>query len=114
MNIELKEIKSSESSKKMPSSPTSPMATIPTAVDISRPREPDEHGPRDVVDISQDEEVDRRHYDYTENAPQAVVNAIAMEREREQNEAPPDLMVGSFGSWTGNDDGELLLKSRTW
>ena len=45
-------------------------------------------------------------YDYTENAPQAVVNAIAMERAREEKEAPADMMVGSLQSWAGGDEGE--------
>lgn len=50
-----------------------------------------------------------RYHDYTENAPQAVVDAIAIERAREEKEAPPDMMVGSFQSWAGNE-GEYLLQ----
>jgi cation-transporting ATPase 13A2 len=106
MNFELEEIRTVDPYVKMPTSPTSPMATIPSTLEVSRPRSPDSHGPRDVVDISHDEEVIREQHDYTENAPQAVVNAIAIEREREQNETPPDLMVGSLGSWAGGDDSD--------
>lgn len=42
-------------------------------------------------------------YDYTENAPQAVVDAIFIERKREEEEGPPDMMVGSWASWMNND-----------
>lgn len=44
-------------------------------------------------------------HDYTENAPQAVVDAIAIERAREEQEGPPDMMVGSFQSWMGGSEG---------
>lgn len=47
-------------------------------------------------------------YDYTENAPQAVVDAIAIERAREEKEGPPDMMVGSWASWMSHDDGEVM------
>jgi hypothetical protein len=42
-------------------------------------------------------------YDYTENAPQAVVDAIFIERKREEEEGAPDMMVGSWASWMNND-----------
>jgi cation-transporting ATPase 13A2 len=38
-------------------------------------------------------------WDYTENAPQGVVDAIAIERAREEQEGPPDMISGSVGSW---------------
>lgn len=38
-------------------------------------------------------------WDYTENAPQGVVDAIAIERAREEKEGPPDMISGSLGSW---------------
>lgn len=46
---------------------------------------------------------DDQGYDYTENAPQAVVDAIAIERAREEKEGPPDMMVGSWASWMSHD-----------
>lgn len=39
------------------------------------------------------------NWDYTENAPQGVVDAIAIERAREEQEGPPDMISGSLGSW---------------
>lgn len=39
------------------------------------------------------------NWDYTENAPQGVVDAIAIERAREEKEGPPDMISGSLGSW---------------
>ena len=45
-------------------------------------------------------------WDYTENAPQGVVDAIAIERAREEKEGPPDMISGSLGSW-GVEEGEL-------
>lgn len=45
-------------------------------------------------------------WDYTENAPQGVVDAIAIERAREEKEGPPDMISGSLGSW-GVEEGKL-------
>ncbi|WRT67812.1 uncharacterized protein IL334_004786 [Kwoniella shivajii] len=53
-------------------------------------------------------------YDYTENAPQAVVDAIANERERERKEGPQEMMVGSWTSWAGGEhDGGIIPSSIT-
>lgn len=49
------------------------------------------------------DEAGKQGYDYTENAPQAVVDAIFIERKREEEEGPPDMMVGSWASWMNND-----------
>lgn len=84
-----------------PPSPT--RAQIPSAIAATRPTAPDSHHP----EANQEEPV--RH-DYTENAPQAVVDAIAIERAREEKEAPPDMMVGSFQSWAGQDGQSYLVK----
>jgi hypothetical protein len=39
------------------------------------------------------------NWDYTENAPQGVVDAVVIERAREAQEGPPDMISGSLGSW---------------
>ena len=91
--------------------PPSPgLATIPSAISASRPIPPDRFHPAPVKHpLNEQEQVQDRagpsHHDYTENAPQAVVDAIAIERAREEKEAPPDMMVGSFQSWAGTDGG---------
>jgi hypothetical protein len=46
-------------------------------------------------------------WDYTENAPQGVVDAIAIERAREEKEGPPDMISGSLGSW-GVEEGKFI------
>lgn len=94
-----------------PVSPT--RAQIPSAISVSRPAQPDgfhpepvqNSQPQNTASNGQGEE-GPSHHDYTENAPQAVVDAIAIERAREEKEAPPDMMVGSFQSWAGPDGGE--------
>lgn len=48
------------------------------------------------------------NWDYTENAPQGVVDAIAIERAREEQEGPPDMISGSLGSW-GMEQGMFHL-----
>lgn len=48
-------------------------------------------------------------WDYTENAPQGVVDAIAIERAREEKEGPPDMISGSLGSW-GVEEGEITAR----
>ncbi|KIR42837.1 cation-transporting ATPase 13A3/4/5 [Cryptococcus deuterogattii 99/473] len=45
-------------------------------------------------------------YDYTENAPQAVVDAVAIERAKREQEGPPEMMVGSWTSWAGSDNAD--------
>jgi peptidoglycan hydrolase-like protein with peptidoglycan-binding domain len=47
----------------------------------------------------EDQEDNGPKWDYTENAPQGVVDAIAIERAREEQEGPPDMISGSVGSW---------------
>lgn len=50
-----------------------------------------------------------QEHDYTEGVPIAVVQAVIDERKREEQEREykgGDMMVGSWASWAGNDDGE--------
>jgi cation-transporting ATPase 13A3/4/5 len=47
-------------------------------------------------------------WDYTEAAPQGVIDAIAIERAREQQEGPPDMISGSVGSW-GMEQGMCII-----
>jgi cation-transporting ATPase 13A2 len=78
--------------------PTPGISTIPTAVPIVHPSTgagPSNEQPADGPST----------YDYTEKAPQAVVDAIAIERAREEKEGPGEMMVGSFSSWAGTMDG---------
>ena len=93
--------------------PTSPTrAQIPSAISVSRPANPDAFHPEPLQGqtsappLNGQGEEGQFHHDYTENAPQAVVDAIAIERAREEKEAPPDMMVGSFQSWAGPDGGK--------
>ena len=100
----------------MASPPSPTRSTIPSAIVISRPQQADTYHPQTVGDqelgvSSRPEPVE--HYDYTGNAPQAVVDAIAMQRAREEKEAPPDMMVGSFQSWGGLDEGASKIVSET-
>lgn len=94
--------------------PSSPgVASIPSVIDISKPVPHDSFGPVPVERaIASDEpragpsyNAGPSYHDYTENAPQAILDAIANERAREEKEGPPDMMVGSFQEWTGNEDG---------
>ena len=87
-----------------PPSPT--RAQIPSAIAASKPNAPDAFHPVDTSTPANGQ--GPSHHDYTENAPQAVVDAIAIERAREEKEAPPDMMVGSLQSWMGQNDGESL------
>ena len=50
-------------------------------------------------DEDEDEEERGPKWDYTENAPQVVVDAIAIARAKEEQEGPPDMISGSVGSW---------------
>jgi cation-transporting ATPase 13A2 len=101
-----------------PPSPT--RATIPSAISVSKPKVPDTFHPvamdTDASTLSvqshsttnpNTETHPPSDYDYTENAPQAAIDAIAIERAREAKEGPPDMMVGSFQSWMGASGGKL-------
>jgi len=94
------------------STPTSPLAEIPSTADISISRLPQttvkaaDTLQKETLPPSEPSEASEAGHDYTENAPQAVVDAIAIERAREEQEGPPDLMVGSFQSWMGGLQGE--------
>lgn len=79
--------------------PTPGISSIPTAIPIAHPSTG--AGP-----LNQQPADGPSTYDYTENAPQAVVDAIAIERAREEKEGPGEMMVGSFSSWAGTMDGE--------
>lgn len=93
----------------MTGSPPSARAQIPSALAATKPSQPDAFRPvpltsaHDTSSGGPSAEAGPSHHDYTENAPQAVVDAIAIERAREEKEAPPDMMVGSFQSWAGQD-----------
>jgi cation-transporting ATPase 13A2 len=78
-------------------------SSIPSAIEISRSSKADQFHPIPIPAASQN--ISRTYHDYTENAPQAVVDAIAVERAREEMGGPPDMMVGSFQSWAGTDGG---------
>lgn len=98
----------------MPDPPSPTRAQIPSALAASKPTQPDTFHPVPAGSSASPSAIPAKqdgpsHHDYTENAPQAVVDAIAIEREREAKEAPPDMMVGSFQSWAGVDGGELLI-----
>ncbi|WVQ83070.1 hypothetical protein IAT38_005208 [Cryptococcus sp. DSM 104549] len=110
-----------------PPSPGAIPDHIPSAIAISRPTKPDAFHPEPAPQAQQNgggsapkpivdsQKPGPSRYDYTENAPQAVVDAIAIERAREEKEGPPpDLMVGSWASWAGSDhDGGIIPSSIT-
>ncbi|WVR06383.1 hypothetical protein IAU60_003414 [Kwoniella sp. DSM 27419] len=102
----------------MTSPPAASNEALPSAISQSRPTPRDHFHPIDVpqdqknvVGVvptppqprSRDEDAGPSTYDYTENAPQAVVDAIAIEREREAKEGPQEMMVGSWTSWAGGE-----------
>ncbi|KAK1925519.1 putative cation transporting ATPase [Papiliotrema laurentii] len=100
----------------MPDPPSPTIAQIPSAISASKPSAPDTFHPLPAAGVSAErlgDEPGPSHHDYTENAPQAVVDAIAMERAKEEKEAPPDMMVGSFQSWAGQDDTGIYPSSIT-
>ncbi|WVO12601.1 hypothetical protein L204_100206 [Cryptococcus depauperatus] len=86
---------------------------IPSAISASRPTPPDVHHPvfvppeqRNLVSSTprhiEQEDPGPSNYDYTENAPQADVDAVAIAREKQLQEGgPPEMMIGS---WAGSDD----------
>jgi len=101
----------------MPDPPSPTRAQIPSAIAASKPVQPDAFhpvpaGPAANSSTARLVQDGPSHHDYTENAPQAVVDAIAIEREREAKEAPPDMMVGSFQSWAGADGGGSSSRPR--
>ena len=88
------------------SPPTSPgIAQIPSnSSPLKQRKDPfkshAQAGPsRNEDDEDQDEEERGPKWDYTENAPQGVVDAIAIARAKEEQEGPPDMISGSVGSW---------------
>lgn len=104
----------------MTSPPTPPPLpdNIPSAISVSRPtafgaqrvlHTPDQE--RNTIPPPQNthenghEPPGPSDYDYTENAPQAVVDAVAIERAKREQEGPPEMMVGSWTSWAGSDNG---------
>ena len=93
----------------MATSPESGIAEMPAAVSAIKPATPDAFHPVPVTpEPARPVPADQgpSTYDYTENAPQAVVDAIAIERKREEMEGPAEMMVGSWTSWSGDDGGE--------
>ncbi len=90
----------------MADSPDPGPSTIPSAINISKPTQRDTVHPIPLGQGASPVEPVAGH-DYTENAPQAIFDAVANERAREEKEGPPDMMVGSFQEWTGNEDGML-------
>ena len=94
--------------------PTPGLSTIPSGIARSQPTKPDQFHPTPPDSRDEPSEAGPSNYDYTENAPQAVVDAIAIERAREQKEGPPEMMVGSFSSWAGAmDDPGIFPTSST-
>lgn len=91
-----------------PSPPTPGISAIPATKAAAMPSQRDTFHPIPVSAAHQegaDAGTGPSQHDYTENARQADVDAIAIERAREQREGPPDMMVGSMTSWAGSDDG---------
>ena len=93
----------------MTSPPSPNRSTIPSAISVSRPQQADTHHPTTGDDRDQESGASRpepaEQYDYTDSTPLPVVEAIAIQRAKEQKEAPPDMMVGSMQSWGGFDEG---------
>lgn len=87
------------------SPPTTPgLAEIPsTASPVKQRKDPFktvfQAGPSAQNGNEEEREDNGPKWDYTENAPQGVVDAIAIERAREEQEGPPDMISGSVGSW---------------
>ncbi|OWZ71730.1 hypothetical protein AYX14_02820 [Cryptococcus neoformans] len=104
----------------MTSPPTPPpiQDNIPSAISVSRPTAfspqrplhiPDQE--RNTIPPPQNSQDGQQppgvsNYDYTENAPQAVVDAVAIERAKREQEGPPEMMVGSWTSWAGSDNAD--------
>ncbi|WVQ96650.1 hypothetical protein IAU59_003756 [Kwoniella sp. CBS 9459] len=99
---------------------------LPSAIAQSRPTQPDKFHPvplpssqKNVAGVvpsppqgqNEDGDAGPSTYDYTENAPQAVVDAIAIEREREAKEGPQEMMVGSWTSWAGGEHDNGIVPS---
>lgn len=82
----------------------------PSGMSVSRPTDQPEPHNGNVPAPKDGDVAGKVGYDYTENAPQAVVDAIFIERKREEEEGAPDMMVGSWASWMNNDGaGEQTL-----
>jgi cation-transporting ATPase 13A2 len=92
----------------MASPPSPGIAQIPTNPSSSKPIQADRFHPIPIPSGAEDQ-LGRSTYDYTENAPQAIVDAIAIENARREKEAP-DLMIGSLESWDGTVLGELIVE----
>ena len=83
-------------------------STLPSAISTSKPTDPDASYP--IFDTTPPDAMEAgpsSYYDYTENAPQADVDAVAIQRAKEGIEGPADMMVGSLPNWTGVEDGKL-------
>ena len=90
--------------------PTPGASSIPSAISVSKPSKPDHFHPVPIEHNAPPSESESRplRHDYTENAPQADVDAVASARwAKEDQEGPPDMMVGSLPDWTGNDKGRF-------
>jgi cation-transporting ATPase 13A3/4/5 len=87
--------------------PASSSSNFPADISASQPINRDNFHPepRPASKDQDGQDAGPSNYDYTENAPQAVVDAIAIERAREEKEGPGEMMVGSFSSWAGTMDG---------
>ncbi|WVQ65814.1 uncharacterized protein L199_003992 [Kwoniella botswanensis] len=109
-----------------PPSPGVSNTALPSAISQSRPTAPDTFHPvpvpkdqKNVVGtipapLQHQKDAGPSTYDYTENAPDAVVQAVAIERERERKEGPQEMMVGSWTSWAGGEnDGGITPSSIT-
>ncbi|WWC88708.1 uncharacterized protein L201_003621 [Kwoniella dendrophila CBS 6074] len=104
-----------------PPSPGVSNTALPSAISQSRPTAPDTFHPvpipKDQRNISgtvptpPEQDEGPSTYDYTENAPDAVVQAVAIERERERKEGPQEMMVGSWTSWAGGEHDNGIIPS---
>ncbi|WWC62526.1 uncharacterized protein I303_105122 [Kwoniella dejecticola CBS 10117] len=106
-----------------PPSPGVSNTALPSAITQSRPSAPDTFHPIPVPNNQKntkgtvptppqrEEHEGPSTYDYTENAPDAVVQAVAIERERERKEGPQEMMVGSWNSWDGGERDSYMKPS---
>jgi len=79
-----------------------PSNRLPASIDISRPTKPDHFHPVAVGRPipGQAEDIPRIQHDYTENASQADVDAVA--RERKATEGMGDFIIGSLSAPDGD------------
>lgn len=85
-----------------PENGSGPSSAIPVSIDVSRATRPDHFHPIPIDHAIpvEAQDIPRMQHDYTENASQAELDAIA--RERKATEGLGDFMVGSMTGWAGD------------